>query len=103
MSRQAVRAMIASLIAEPSFTSNAPKYVEILRWTKERREYLAVINEQEESPVAHVDGLWIELRGEGYRARRMPGGEELPAEAAGGRTRILLPRLQLFEVVELIR
>ena len=103
MSRQVVRTMIESLIAAPAFTSNAPKYVEILRWIKEGHEYLAVINEQEESPVAPVDGLWIDLIGEGCRAKRMPGGEPMQAVSQDGRTRIMLDRLTLFEVIEVIR
>ena len=44
MSRQVFRRMVKLLAGEPTFTSNAPKFVEVLKWQKDGADYFAVIN-----------------------------------------------------------
>ena len=98
LSRKMVEGLIRRLISGPIIRTNAPRFVEILQWEKEGKRYLALINEQEESPVASFTDLWVEVPG-ASGAMRMPGGEKLPVEQTGNGLRIHLPRLDLFEVI----
>ena len=101
MSRQVARHLVEELIGEPSFRSNAPKFVEVLGWHKEGHQYFAVLNEQEDTPVVPMSDLWIEIPGENHSAKLLPDGEKLCAENHDGWTRILLPKLELFEIIEI--
>ncbi|MCR4875545.1 MAG: alpha-L-fucosidase [Clostridiales bacterium] len=100
MSRQAVRNLIGLLVPEQKWTSNAPKFVEILSWEKNGETFFAAINEQEESPVVPMDDIWIEVPGN-WKAVRMPDGEELRTVRNGDYTRILLPKLYLFQILKI--
>ncbi|MDD3409416.1 MAG: hypothetical protein PHY12_01255, partial [Eubacteriales bacterium] len=100
MSRQVVRRMVETLIGEPCFRSNAPKFVEVIDWTKDGHEYFAVINEQEDTPVVPMSDLWVEIPGENRAACLLPDGTPLPTENREGRTRVLLPKLELFQIFE---
>ena len=101
MSRKTVERIIRTLIGEPVPETNAPRFTEILHWEKDGERYLAVINEQEESPVAPVFGIRIRLPEEGLQAERLPGGEAIRTEAVPGGTVIHLPELELFEVIRI--
>ncbi len=102
MSRQVFLRLIQSLIGEPVFVSNAPKFVEVLSWEKEGRDYLAVINEQEESPIAPMYDIYIDVGDKGQKARLCPEGRELKTEALeNGRLRIYLPKLEIFQMIEM--
>lgn len=100
MSRRAVCNLIKSLVDVPTFTSNAPKFVEVINWENDGHSYFAVINQQEESPIVPMYDVWVELPGEGHTAALLPGGEALPVEVCGGNTRIKLPKLDLFLMFE---
>lgn len=100
MSRQVVRNLVSLLAGEPTFTSNAPKFVEVINWLKDGHEYFAAINQQEEPPVVPISDIWVEIKGAGRQAVMLPDGQPLPTEAAGENTRILLPKLQLFMMFE---
>lgn len=101
MSRQVFRRMVELLAGERPFTSNAPKFVEVLNWEKDGGEYLAVINEQEESPVAPMYDITVDVRhGAGRRAYLLPDHTELRTETVGEDTlRISLPKLELFHIL----
>ena len=60
--------LIKSLVDVPTFTSNAPKFVEVINWEKDGHSYFAVINQQEESPIVPMYDVWVELPGEGHTA-----------------------------------
>ena len=100
MSRQAVRNLIGLLLPEQRWTSNAPKFAEILSWDKDGETYFAAINEQEESPVVPLDEIWIEVPGD-RKAVLLPEGQALRCERKDGKTRIYLPKLHLFQVLKL--
>ncbi len=97
MSRMAVCRLIRSLIGEPAFFSDAPKFVEVLCWEKENQTYFAAINQQEESPVAPLSDIHIAFPGR-HEAVLLPDGAPLPAEYRDGKTFFALPRLKLFLV-----
>lgn len=102
MSRQAFLRMIQMLVKEPAFVSNAPKFVEILAWEKDGRNYFAAINEQEESPVAPMYDIYIDVKAPDKKAYLLPTGEELASEVIGGDTlRIYLPKLEIFRILEI--
>lgn len=86
-SRQVFRRMVKLLAGEPTFTSNAPKFVEVLKWQKDGADYFAVINEQEESPIAPMYDITIDVKAPGKRAYLLPDGGELPTEEVDGMLR----------------
>lgn len=102
MSRQVFLRIIRALTNEPVFVSNAPKFVEVLFWEKEGKDYLAVVNEQEESPIAPMYDIHIDVKRTGKKAVLLPGGEELSSEMIDEETmRIYLPKLEIFHVIGL--
>ena len=100
MSRQVVRNLMAELVGTPSFTSDAPKFVEILHWNKEGHEYFAALNQQEESPVVPMRDITITVPGEGRTAVLLPDGGELKTASHDGVTDILLDVVKLYAVLE---
>ena len=101
-SHVAARNLICSLIAKPSFTSDAPKYVEMLAWQKDGRTFMAAINQQETPPVVPVHDIHILWPAAGMRAVRLVTGEPLHTETINGQTNIHLPKLDIFDMFELI-
>jgi len=102
MSRQVFLRMIQALVKEPALVSNAPKFVEVLAWEKDGKEYLAAINEQEESPIAPMYDIYIDVKDQGQKAYLLPGRAELRTELHdGGMLRIYLPKLEIFQMIEL--
>ena len=102
MSRQVFLRIIKALIKEPVFVSNAPKFVETLFWEKDGKDYLAVINEQEESPIAPMYDICIEVKRIGKKAVLLPEGTELQSEMVDEETmRICLPKLEIFRMIGL--
>jgi hypothetical protein len=105
MSRQVFRRMIQHLIQKPSFTSNAPKYVEVLGWQKDSMDYFALINEQEEPPVVPVYDITIDVTGRaGEQAYLLPEHTPLDCETIHEDTlRIHIPKLDIFHILRLER
>ena len=102
MSKQVFKRMIELLVGEPVFISNAPKFVEVLSWEKEGIDYFAVINEQEESPIAPIYDITIDVNKTDKKALLLPEGIELKTEIVNGNTlRISLPKLEVFQMIEL--
>lgn len=102
MSRQVFYRMIDFLRGEASFTSNAPKFVEVLAWNKEGTDYFAVINEQEESPVAPMYDIWIDVKGKtDQEAFLLPDNSRIETEIRGDTLRIHLPKLEIFQMLRL--
>lgn len=102
MSRQVFKRIIQLLVGEPTFVSNAPKFVEVLSWNKEGTDYLAVINEQEESPIAPMYDITIDIRKTNRKAYMLPNKEEIKTESIGkDLMRIYLPKLEVFQMIEL--
>lgn len=103
ISRRVFYRMIDLLRGEAVFTSNAPKFVEVLGWHKEGADYFAVINEQEESPVAPMYDIWIDVKGKaGQKAYLLPDNRELETEGrVDGSLRIFLPKLEIFQMLRI--
>ena len=102
MSRQVYRRLVDFLRGEPSFTSNAPKFVEVLGWNKDGVDYFAAINEQEESPIAPMYDITIDVKRPDKQAYLLPEGEKLETELVNGDTlRIHLPKLEIFQMIRL--
>lgn len=102
MSRQVFLRIIKALIKEPVFVSNAPKFVETLFWEKDGKDYLAVINEQEKSPVAPMYDICIDVKRSGKKAVLLPEGTEIKSEMIDDETmRIYLPKLEIFQIIGL--
>lgn len=102
ISRQVFARMIDFLRGTPSFTSNAPKFAEIIEWSKDGVDYFAAINEQEESPIAPLSDIYIDVKKPDKKAYLLPEETELHTEIIDGDTlRIHLPKLEVFEMIML--
>ena len=102
MSHIATRNLVKALIIKPSFTSNAPKYVEILAWIKDGKTYMAAINQQETPPVVPVYDITVDWPQVGKTAKLLETGEPLVTETMDDITRIYLPKLHVFTMFEII-
>ncbi len=100
MTRRAVYNLLKSLNNQWKFTSNAPSFVEIVGWKKEGKHYFAAINQQEAAPIAPIYDIFIELPGAIQQARLLETPATLAVEYDGQKSRIKLPRLDLFHLVE---
>lgn len=100
MSRQVVNNLIKLLVGEPSWASNAPKFVEVISWDKDGETCFAVVNEQEESPVVPMTDIWVEVPGE-HTAVALPDETPLPVVHENGRTKVLLERVELFTMFKI--
>lgn len=99
-SRQVFYNIIRSLCGKLVFESNAPKYVEVINWNKEGRNYFALLNQQEEAPIVPVYDIYVEVEGAGKTAKELVSGKVLKTEILGDRTRILIDKLELFMLFE---
>ena len=102
MSRQVFTRMIRSLIGEMVYTSNAPKFVEVIGWEKDGNDYFAVINEQEESPVVPMHDIYIDVKKPDKKAVLLPEETELKTEVLGDTLRIYLPKVEIFQMIRLV-
>lgn len=101
MTRRAVGHLLRRAIGHASFTSDAPKFVEIIHWRKEGREYFAALNQQEESPVVPMRDITITVPGR-VRAVLLPDGAPLETHTHDGVTDILLPVVHLYALLEVL-
>jgi hypothetical protein len=101
MSREAFADILRYMIATPSFTSNAPKFVEVLEWEKGGERYFAVINEQEEAPIAPMYEISIDVETDRKKAVLLPDGGEMDTSYEDGVLHIRLPKLEVFLIFKL--
>jgi hypothetical protein len=102
LSKQVFANMITQLSGELKFRSNAPKFVEVLNWNKDGKDYFALINQQEESPVAAFYDIYVEVQGAGKTALELVTGAALKTESMGDRTRIYIPKIELYTMFEIV-
>lgn len=99
MSRRVVGNIIRYLCAELKFQSNAPSTVEIVGWIKEGKYYFAAINQQETTPITPVYDIFIDIPGKIDGAGLADTDTVLRIDINGERSRIYLPRLDVFCVI----
>ncbi len=102
MSKKVVGKMVELLRGEKEIEVNAPACIEVLKWTKENKIYLGVLNEQEKSPFIPVSNVKIKLNENIKKAVCVSTGEEIPVEYEDGKTVLTIPEIQVFSLVELI-
>jgi hypothetical protein len=100
MSRKVVRNLLVSLCGELEFSSNAPAFVEVIGWAKDGRRYYAAIDQLESSVPSPVYQTYIDIPEEAIGARLVGTGASIEVERVGGRTRIALPTIDTFAIVE---
>jgi hypothetical protein len=101
MSKKSVYNAIKMLTGNLSFYSNAPAEVEIIKWTKDEKIYIAVINQQEQAQFSPVYDLYIEIPEEFKQAILIEDNRQLKVEIEKGCTKISLPKLNLFHIVHI--
>lgn len=102
MSKKVVGKMVELLRGEKEIEVNAPACIEVLKWTKENKIYLGVLNEQEKSPFIPVSNVKIKLNENIKKAVCVSTGEEISVEYEDGKTVLTIPEIQVFSLVELI-
>ncbi len=100
MCRKTVKNLILSLCGELKFTAHAPASAEILSWRKENRRFFAILNEQETMPPSPLYEVFIEVPAPVHKAVLLGNGEECRVKPSGSGARIYLPKIDLFEMVE---
>ncbi len=100
MSRQVVKNLMVLLTGEMQFTSNAPKFVEVIGWKKAGKLYFAALNQQEEPPIVPIYDIYIDLPGTAWKARMTESAQALDTEVIKDITRIYLPKLEVFHIIE---
>ena len=103
LSRRVVARLLKSLAGTPVVRSDAPKMAETLSWEKDGRLYVALLNEQEEPPVIPINDIRLSVSGKVTAAVSLTEGRELPVELSEGESVIRIPRLGVFELLELRR
>lgn len=100
MSRRTFARIIRSLMGEAKFTSDAPKYVEIINWEKDGKTYFVALNEQEQAPYVPMQGITITLPYVIKGAHLVETNEELKVECTENSSTIYLPKLDVFLMLE---
>ena len=100
MSRRVVYNLVKSLCKEMKFESNVPSFVEILGWSKNGKRYFAAINQQEAAPISPVYDVFIEIPGKIERANLLGKDENLTINYDGVKTRLELPKIDIFHIIE---
>ncbi|BBH24081.1 hypothetical protein Back11_54260 [Paenibacillus baekrokdamisoli] len=100
MSKRVVHKLLESLYSQWEFKSNAPSCIEIVGWKKEHKRYFAAINQQEELPISPIYDVYIEIPGTIKEARLLEREEKISIEYDGKRSRIKLPKIDIFHIVE---
>jgi hypothetical protein len=103
MSRNVVKRLLDTLTGSYSFSSNAPAFVEIIGWHKAGRTFFAAINQQEIAPIAPMYDIYIDVPYMMTEAKLLNTGEALVLERQNGHTKIKLPKLEVFHIVEIIQ
>lgn len=101
LTKQVYKRMVEYLAPAPHFKSNAPKFVEVLNWEKDGVDYLAVINEQEESPIAPMYEITVTLPFAVKKAILLSDQSELPITVSDKETVIHLPKLEIFHMIKI--
>lgn len=59
--KESVKDMICSLMdcSKLEFYSNAPDFVEVVKWEKDNEDYIALVNQQEKTPVYPIDKIEV--------------------------------------------
>lgn len=102
--RQSIADIICSLVDENEreFISNAPDFVEIVKWIKDGKTYLALINQQEVTPVYPVDGIKIVLNNEFSNVKLLSDDKtDLKTNFKNDKTEITISNLNVFCMIEL--
>lgn len=103
--RQAVADIILSLCGEKPrvFESNAPSFVEIVRWEKDGENYLAVINQQDKTPVFPLDHIHITVAGNFHNVQILSDtNTNVLINNHSGKTELKISNLEIFCIMKLI-
>lgn len=101
--RQSLSDMILYLMRgeKRTFISNAPDFVEIVAWEKEGKDYLALVNQQEVTPVYPIHDIEITLPESYQKAKVLSKGSTVKLTKAENETKLLVQELPVFCMMEL--
>lgn len=104
--KQAIVNMILSLLGEQIriFESNAPAFAEIVRWERDGENYLAIINQQNKTPVYPLDNISITLNGKFTDIKMLSDTNTsiYIKSSAPKKTELRVSNLRVFSMMKLI-
>ena len=101
MSRRTVYNLIKMLAGTFQYAASAPAFVETVGWIKNGKTYIALINQQEASPVAPMYDIQIILPHEVVKAKLLGSDTDIEVSTVNGQSVIKLPRLDIFHMIEI--
>lgn len=101
MNRKTLGKLLRSLCSELVFESNAPNNAEVMLWEKNGKRYISVINQQESVPLNPIADIYVDLPFAVRNASDPVTGEKFAVSEAGGKSRISIPKVGVFAIVEL--
>ena len=101
--RKTICRLISSMIKTREFESNAPAFVEIVKWTKNDKTYLSLVNQQAVCPVYPITDIEITLD-KLYDDIKLVSDTngELVIYERDGKSLITVKSLEIFHMIQLI-
>ena len=86
---------------EPEFTSNAPDFVEVLKWEKDENTYISLVNQQTVSPIYPIHNIEFTIPGE-YKTVRLVSNNSYKFDAMrnNGKTTVKVEKTDIFHIFE---
>ena len=99
--RKTICRLICSMLKSRHFESNAPAFVEVLKWKKDDKTYLSLVNQQTVSPIFPVNGIVVTLD-KVYNEIRLVSGNssDIVICEKNGKSEITIANLDLFQIIE---
>ncbi len=99
--REVVSNLIKYLAKDLIFTSDAPSFVEIVCWNKDGNKYLALLNEQDHSPIAPIHNINITLPYKIQSAQIKESSDILKVDIKEDKTILTVEKLELLQLIEI--
>ncbi|MEG1509706.1 MAG: alpha-L-fucosidase [Clostridia bacterium] len=101
--KKTITRLVASLLTKREFSSNAPAFVEILKWVKNSKTYLSLVNQQSVTPIYPIDNIEITLDKIYSKINIVSKTNgKLEVTQKEGKSIIKIDKLEIFHIIELI-
>ncbi|MEG1608819.1 MAG: hypothetical protein RR348_03025, partial [Clostridia bacterium] len=100
--KKTIARLVGSMLKTRHFCSNAPSFVEILKWNKDGKTYVSLVNQQNTAPVYPIDNIEVTLDKKYSDVKIVSGGNsKLDISEKDNKTVIKIATLNVFHVLEL--
>lgn len=98
--RQTLANIILSLVKIREFESNAPEFVEILKWKKDDQIYISLVNQQNVCPIYKMNDISIKLNERYANIKCVSDNDEIKVSYEKNKTMITIPTLHIFKIIQ---